>query len=259
VAAPNPRAKLERAEEHFAQLEALITDFNCPERGATHTFVQETWNTPEGDWEVIRCKEVLRAPPLEWSLIAGDAIHNVRSALDHLASALVLANGSEVSRRTQFPIYDHVPDQREERRMAGNLEGMAAGDIQRIRQMQPYLDLAAERSKRLLDLQRLDNYDKHRVVHPAYGKSDAVRIEVEPRDFEGPPPVHYLQFARVAPGTPLLTWRSDGPIVHVIPDFTFTIGFGDETPEPLTLLQLRRIRDEVREIVESFPKLRPPA
>jgi hypothetical protein len=253
VAAPNPWAKLEWAEEHFAQLEALIADFLRPERGPTHSFVQETWDMADGHWEVIRCEAILRAPPLRWSLIAGDAIHNVRSALDHLASGLVLANEGEVTTRTQFPIYDHVPDRGEERRIARNLEGMADDDVRRIREMQPYLDMVAERSERLLALARLDNYDKHRVVHPAYGKSDAVRIEVEPRDFEGPPPVHYLQYARVVPGTPLLRWRSDGPIERVTPHFTFTIGFGDETQEPLTLLQLRRIRDEARDIAQSFP------
>jgi len=253
VAEPNPWAKLDRAEEHFAELEGLIADFVLPERGGTHTFVQETWPMADGEWEVIRCLDVVRSPPLRWGLIAGDAMHNVRAALDHLASGLVLANYGEVTTRTQFPIYGYEPNRVEARRIERNLAGMDDGDAELIRGMQPYLDMDADRSKRLLVLAQFDNHDKHRVVHPAYGKSDAVSIEVEPKDLR-PPPVHYLQFVAVVPGTPLLRWRTDGPVESVTPYFNFTIGFGDE---PRTLTELRRIRDEVRGLAQSFPRLQP--
>ena len=254
MAEPNPLAKLDRAEEHFAELEGLIGDFTRPERGGTHSFVQETWHMADGDWEVIKCEAVVRSPPPRLGLIAGDAMHNVRAALDHLAARLVLANGCEITRRTQFPIYDHEPGAREARRINGNLEGMDEDDAQLIREMQPYLEMGSWRSKRLLDLAHMDNHDKHRVVHPAYGKSDAITIYPDPPDLAGKPPVDYLQFVAVVPGTPLLRWRTDGPLRGVRADFRFTIGFGEAPREPLTLRQLRRIRDEVRNIVESFSR-----
>jgi len=45
-------------------------------------------------------------PPAEWSAIIGDAVHNARSALDHLAFALVEANGGSADENTTFPITD---------------------------------------------------------------------------------------------------------------------------------------------------------
>lgn len=56
-------------------------------------------NTSE--WVVRFC--VLEAPPLKWGVLIGDVVHNLRSALDHLAWQLVLRNGGESSWRTQFP------------------------------------------------------------------------------------------------------------------------------------------------------------
>ena len=43
----------------------------------------------EGLWEVTRYTDA-QMPP-EWGLLAGDAIHNARSALDHLVCARVEA------------------------------------------------------------------------------------------------------------------------------------------------------------------------
>lgn len=45
-----------------------------------------------------------------WSAIAGDAIHNARSALDHLAWQLVLANGGTPGRPTSFPLLSSHPE-----------------------------------------------------------------------------------------------------------------------------------------------------
>jgi hypothetical protein len=39
-----------------------------------------------------------------WSAIAGDAIHNMRSALDHVSHGLVLAGRGSPDRQTAFPV-----------------------------------------------------------------------------------------------------------------------------------------------------------
>jgi hypothetical protein len=48
-------------------------------------------------------------PDLEWSIRIGEVLHQLRSALDHLAWQLVLIDGGRPSRQTQFPILDHPP------------------------------------------------------------------------------------------------------------------------------------------------------
>ena len=42
--------------------------------------------------------------PVEWSVIIGETLYNMRSALDHLIWQLVLANGHTPGRHNQFPI-----------------------------------------------------------------------------------------------------------------------------------------------------------
>lgn len=43
--------------------------------------------------------------PLTFSAIIGDVLYDLRSALDHLAWQLVIANGGTPNRDTAFPIY----------------------------------------------------------------------------------------------------------------------------------------------------------
>lgn len=52
-----------------------------------------------------------RPPPDDdrWGLIAGDCVHNLRSALDHLAVQLVIANGGAAGNKTSFPIWFRRP------------------------------------------------------------------------------------------------------------------------------------------------------
>jgi len=54
-------------------------------------------------------------PPEDLALIAGDAIHNLRSALDHIAWELVAAGSSEPNHRTQFPVGKTQASYRERR------------------------------------------------------------------------------------------------------------------------------------------------
>ena len=44
--------------------------------------------------------------PAEYGLILGDALHNYRAALDHLAYQLIVAGGLEPTDRTAFPLLD---------------------------------------------------------------------------------------------------------------------------------------------------------
>jgi|SRR5580704_486461 hypothetical protein len=112
---------------------------------------------------------------LLWGVMFGDAIHNLRSALDHLVWQLVLVNKKRPSGSNQFPICDtganywsagwkdgkKTPSTRERR-----LEGVSDAHKALIDEAQPYRARVPPSAIHALSaLRDLSNYDKHRLVH----------------------------------------------------------------------------------------------
>lgn len=97
--------------------------------------------------------------PLEIVGHVGDALHNLRSALDHLAWQLVLANGKTPGTGTGFPIYD--PAMKEpESFFARKVQGMGPEAIKAIEDLKPYKG----GNDMLWLLHELDRLDKHREI-----------------------------------------------------------------------------------------------
>ena len=99
------RDKLERATEHFQSLKAAVLDYSGWNRSVV----------PELDAASGRYRarfKLLKPLPRQWSLILGDAIHNVRSSLDALAFSLSVKHSGPLSEREakqiQFLIADTV-------------------------------------------------------------------------------------------------------------------------------------------------------
>src|SRR5439155_21053237 len=59
---------------------------------------------PDGQHYVFRVR-IFEEPDPRWGLIAGDFVHNIRSALDYLAWQLVILNGKRPNSAVQFPIF----------------------------------------------------------------------------------------------------------------------------------------------------------
>lgn len=93
------RAKLRRAEEHNR---CLVTEFNAWIEPQTKGMFN-IWR--DGAWYVVTVEPLLK-PDTRFSMIAGDIIHNLRCALDHLVCQLVFRDGHEPCRRNEFPICD---------------------------------------------------------------------------------------------------------------------------------------------------------
>jgi hypothetical protein len=91
-------AKVARAREHTQRLEALAEGF-LKRRPNQVSFDDYS----ESPWVIIRA--VVEPIPIEFSMVAGDVIHNLRSGLDHLAWQLVLLSGAVPGRHTSFPLY----------------------------------------------------------------------------------------------------------------------------------------------------------
>jgi hypothetical protein len=107
-------------------------------------------------------------PDREFSLIIGDAVHNLRTSLDYLIAACALAEGSEID-QTEFPFGSTkasvLKNLKRRVRPAGEL---AQALVLRAR---PY----QRGNKALWTLAELDRRDKHRLVVPTTCITD-VRI-----------------------------------------------------------------------------------
>jgi hypothetical protein len=90
--------KFQRAREHIAELERRGREF-------METKPFEVYEEEEKDsGDLLTRVRVHNQPPPELSLVIGDIVHNCRTALDHLAWQLVLANGATPGDNTAFPI-----------------------------------------------------------------------------------------------------------------------------------------------------------
>lgn len=147
--------KLDRAKEH-------LTVFN---HESTTWLAQENFCRLEfedhGDerWYVL---ESLAVPPPRLSAILGDCVQNLRSSLDYLAWALVLANKCAPGDWTYFPIY--------RKWKAGAkfspkcVTGMNPRAVAIIEKLQPYYGGKNPDTDLLWFIRELSNTDKHREL-----------------------------------------------------------------------------------------------
>src|SRR5579864_4992836 len=92
------RLKIERAKEHIRDLDAAIKRFVQEQ---PYTLGAKPHRIPEIEHTTLYVAEVKPIPDCI-SLIVGDAIHNLRSALDHLMWQLVEAAGGSPDRNIYF-------------------------------------------------------------------------------------------------------------------------------------------------------------
>ncbi len=156
------RIKIERAKKHLRDLAAdLLVAQNVtvvrrqddlkPGENIKRAFQLSDMANPE----LVTLPRI----PVDVVAAAGDVVHNLRSALDHLAFQLVLVgSGKEPSRRIEFPIAKDFATY--ESTKARKVEGMRQEAIEAIDRLKPYQggnDL-------LWRLHELDNIDKHRTL-----------------------------------------------------------------------------------------------
>ena len=94
-------AKLERAREHFESLERELRDYEEVSTTKLSLDIDEAARRARIMWH---CDP---APPLRLAILAGDCVHNARSALDKLICALVRRRDpSDSCGGRAFPICD---------------------------------------------------------------------------------------------------------------------------------------------------------
>lgn len=83
------RLKLERGQKHFEEANACVQAWRDHlNETDTRPFILDTNYEPDKGYYSV-CFHQVQAVPTELSLIVGDCVHNLRSALDHLAWEIV--------------------------------------------------------------------------------------------------------------------------------------------------------------------------
>lgn len=92
------QAKLESARDKLEELRAEVRTFAEAQRNKVQVIQIE-----EKSWSP-RLTENFDTPLTKWSILTGEIVHHLRSALDHLVYRLVSENGGEPTTQNQFPI-----------------------------------------------------------------------------------------------------------------------------------------------------------
>lgn len=157
------RLKVERANKHFNDFKAAI---NVGVGAKRPTYAQGI--QLQDDW-TLHYSTDLPAPGSEEGLMLGDAIHQLRTSLDHLIHALVAREGRSISDKFTplFPIHKDLIDFCANHQVSsGRLRCLVGAEpFKAIEESQPYKrDPLQPAAHPLYVLGQLDNIDKHRII-----------------------------------------------------------------------------------------------
>jgi hypothetical protein len=172
------RVKIDRAKKHLTHLDAAIRAF---EAGRPYRVGMNN-DASDPSHEIYYFK-LLTPIPDEWGAIVGDCVYNLRSALDHLAAALVKANGGTPGDYTAFPVGS---DKRHfETSAIKRIDGASAAAIQIASELNPY----PGGDDTIWRIHRLDIADKHVLLIPVAAAHKVFGVR---HDIQGPGLEHFL-------------------------------------------------------------------
>jgi hypothetical protein len=145
-------AKLQRADETLATLKDEVAAFL-----ATRPYKETREVDPLTREERIRIDVV--DPPLRFAVVAGEIIHHLRSAMDHLYFALPGAHA-----KGAFPVFSDAVKYKNSPTVQRDLNAVPAAARSMIDQMQPCVRGSEFKSHPLWVLHDLWNTDKHRLL-----------------------------------------------------------------------------------------------
>lgn len=161
------RSKIERADKHISDLKGAFDAFI-----ETHPHTLSIGSDPNtGEMTVeVRFREKISST---FALIIGDAVHNLRTALDHATWELIGLDKGTQDRWTAFPTsgQDRI-----------NYEATCNGiKTPRADTKKFFIDFAAYpggAGQKIWGLNALDNDDKHTVLTPIFGAAKVAHMKV---------------------------------------------------------------------------------
>jgi hypothetical protein len=194
-------AKIGRAREHLDVLDREIADFI---RGTNRHFEIKVAEDRSAAWIVSWVEDPY--PPIRLSLLIGDCLSNMRSALDNLICGLVRTQkpGSSCSGRA-FPIC--ADEQTYQRQRASVLKGVHEAAKRVIDSLQPFTRPAGSVQIDPLNmLNVLCNRDKHRAANLTSGFSKNTRLDIHDPGAGG---IYHVSVPKLHKG--------DGPDIIMMP------------------------------------------
>ncbi len=201
--------KLGRAREHLNRLKEELVEFN--ESNSLTLRMDKDFDTADKLVRRVVVADFI-PPPDSWGPLIGDAVANMRAALDHAVWALVVDDRSDSpsetdARKVQFPIHDTASAFGKDRLL--QVANQVVVDA--IEQCQPYND----RDDTLTDghpletLRALSNIDKHRALHVVSLSPARLGITTTPRLPQNP--TMNLPGRELHKGAELATWSAWRP------------------------------------------------
>jgi hypothetical protein len=130
--------------------------------------------------------EMVDPIPVGWNLLLGDIANNYRTALDHLAWALVTRGSTppktgKLTAPQEKAVYFPICEKRSEfdGMLPTKLPGVRSADIAKVRRPQPYHYSARSRPKHVFVLlASVNTGDKHRTIQPIWAHPIGLNIEL---------------------------------------------------------------------------------
>ena len=253
-------AKLRRADEHMDSVKRQIhawMDRN-PYRG-----VQQT--NPEHTRHSFVFK-VIHAPDIErWSLVTGDAFHNLRCVLDHLVYAVAVNEldparlTDKVAKGLAFPICDGPSDFKSK---YWRIEPLSQPVKATVEALQPYNRRHPQLPPLLAILRDFDDLDKHRTLQLAMSQP----VDGQFQNISEPIPsgaTWTVDFhtGEIVDGTEIVALTTDRPTPKM--NYKFKARIGITVPIPKAAPDVARsdpgglygiVRDEVLFVVEEVKR-----
>lgn len=199
---PSIDAKLKRAEYHLRKLDEVAAS------GAVTDLITTRTDRDRHGRVRIRVEAIDEMPP-EWSVWIGECVHDMRTALDHLAYGLnIIGSRKDPPPNHSDSAFPTCPNRRAYRTSKNVRKAIAyfpPGARTRIERVQPYHGRKNDPwgARRLSDLARLSNIDKHRRFPIT---AHAVKQMAIPAAVDGHPVTHYTTQYRLLKLDTTILW-----------------------------------------------------
>src|SRR4051812_19694616 len=150
-----PKLKHERAESHIHELEDVLEAYAS--RNPYSLLGEMNPETEAWQVRVVMREDVPEVVPL----IVGDAVHNLRSALDVLANDLLALTESNEERIASFPFWSTPKGRAEALKRIKSIDPRLRS---RIEALKPYTGMDGQGDAILYGIHHLDIIDKHRII-----------------------------------------------------------------------------------------------
>jgi hypothetical protein len=214
------RQKLARANEHLEGLWAEVETFAASE---PYTCRSET--NLKGTEQPIRCDYFIdrfTQPPAHWPLLIGDAVHSLRSALDHAAWALMVERkgrtfAEQKMAQIHFPTHDKPSAFRDD----FVIKSLPADLRKVLEEVQPYRRERNPHRDGLWVLKELDNQDKHRALSVVVLQPAQAKITTTPALHDGRPV--FVEPGPLRPGAKVVAFTATRPFGYLKIDIEFQL------------------------------------